>query len=89
MIRIFVENLVLFLLPAAVYFAYMYLARDEHGNRTTSTMSEAPLLWLFGAGALLLLATLLIFGSTQGGKPGQSYEPAILKDGKIEPGHVR
>ena len=39
-------------------------------------------------GAALVIATLVVFGSISGGKPGQVYVPPVLKDGRIEPGRI-
>ena len=52
MIRVVVENILLFLLPTAMYVGYMLLTR-----RTTpagTIVNDAPLLWLFVTGALLV-----------------------------------
>lgn len=87
MIRIITENVLLFLLPTAAYVAYAVL--KSRGQTTGSVvLSDAPLAWLFTAGAVLVVTTLLAFGTFSGGKPGQHYEPAVLKDGKIEPGRI-
>lgn len=95
MIRIIVENLLLFLLPTLAYIAYVLVRRrDGSGPGTGGTagantvLDDAPLLWLFAAGTALVIVTLIAFGSTTGGKPGQSYHPPVLKDGRIEPGHI-
>lgn len=92
MIRVVAENIILFLLPTLVYFGYVYLVRapatDQNGNRT-SAIDDAPLLWLFIAGACLVIATLVAFSSTTGGKPGEAYDPPVSKDGHIEDGRVR
>ncbi len=87
MIRIVIENLLLFLLPTIIYIAYVYMTRDEKPG-PTRVLDDAPLVWLFAAGAALMLVTLVIFGSMTGGTPGQTYTPPVLKDGRIEPGHV-
>ena len=87
MIRIVVENILLFLLPTFIYVAYVYMTREE-GPDGTRVLDDAPLLWLFVAGALCVLVTLIAFGSITGGKPGQVYTPPVLKDGRIEPGHI-
>jgi len=85
MIRVGIEMLLLFLLPAAVYFGYVLLARPT--APTTTVVSEAPLVWLFIAGAVLVGATLLYFSLTAtGGSPGKTYTPAHIKDGRVEPG---
>ncbi len=87
MIRIVIENILLFLLPTIIYVAYVYMTRDEKAG-ATGVLDDAPLIWLFVAGALLMLVTLVTFGSMSGGKPGEHYTPPAFKDGHIEPGHV-
>lgn len=88
MIRIIVENILLFLLPAAVYITYHYIAQGE-GRSASQAVSDAPLVWLFGFGALVVIAALVLFGQTEGGRPGQSYVPPVFKDGRIEPGQIK
>lgn len=87
MIRIVVENILIFLLPTIVYVAYVYMTREEKPGGAR-VLDDAPLIWLFIAGAVLVLVTLVTFGSMSGGKPGQIYTPPALKDGRIEPGHI-
>ena len=90
MIRVVIENVLLFLLPAAAYVAYMLLMRS--GNTSAGTViNDAPLVWLFVIGALLVAATLIYYASiTPGGKPGQVYiPPHVGKDGHIEPGQLK
>jgi hypothetical protein len=88
MIRIVIENILLFLLPTFIYVVYMLLTR-----RTTSAgaiVNDAPLLWLFVAGAVVVTATLVYYGtSTPGGRPDQTYTPPRMKDGRIEPGILK
>ncbi len=90
MIRVVIENILLFLLPAAMYVGYVLLTR--RGNTSAGTVvSDAPLVWLFVAGALLVAATLIYYATvTPGGKPGQTYTPPRMdKDGRIEPGQLK
>lgn len=97
MIRVLIENLLLFLLPAALYLAYRLMVRPSAdkdgtatgGQATSQEINDAPFLWLFLAGAGLVLATLIAFGSTEGGKPGQTYYPPTMKDGERIPGHFK
>jgi hypothetical protein len=89
MIRIVIENILLFLLPTLMYVAYVLLTR-----RSTTTagtiINDAPLLWLFVAGAVIVVATLVYYGtSTPGGRPDQTYTPPRMKDGRIEPGQLK
>jgi hypothetical protein len=90
MIRVVIENILLFLLPTLIYSAYVYLKHRGQGRAgPASYLDEAPLLWLFSAGAMLVVITLVAFGSVSGGKPGQTYEPPVYRDGKIEPGRIK
>jgi len=98
MIRTVIENLLLFLLPTFLYAAWVLFQRsrkevregdaDTPQNGIANVLDDAPLLWLFASGALLVIVTLAVFGTSSGGKPGQHYQPSILKDGKIQPSHI-
>ena len=86
MIRIVIENVLLFIVPTLVYVAYAYLARKDNGTGN-AVLADAPLMWLTLSGAGLVLAAMILFGSTKGGTPSQGYEPPGMKDGQIVPGH--
>lgn len=87
MVRILLENALLFLLPTIIYVTYRLITRGRNSS-PTGVLDDAPLLWLFIAGAALALSTLVFFSSTTtGGKPGQVYVPPALEDGRIVPGH--
>jgi ABC-type uncharacterized transport system permease subunit len=92
MIRIGLECALVFLLPAALYFGYHYLARDVVDGKTGvpkafgEIMDGAPLVWLFAAGTVLLFAMLAAFATLQDQSIDKPYEPAIYKDGKITQG---
>ena len=86
MIRVVIENIVLFLLPTVVYLIYVATTRSDTNK---GLFDEAPLLWLMIAGTVLVLVVLTAFGSNTGGLPGQHYEPPSLKDGHIEPGRIK
>jgi len=89
MIRVVLENVLLFLLPTAMYLAYVLLTRRA-ASSADSVFNEAPLVWLFVAGALLVAATLAYYASiTPGGSIGQVYTPPRVKDGRIEPGQLK
>lgn len=87
MIRIVIENILLFLAPTLAYLLFVLVTRPD-ARSGTAVLDDAPLIWLFAAGAALLLVTLVLFSSTSGGKPGQSYTPPSIKDGRITPGHI-
>lgn len=97
MIRTVIENILLFLLPTLLYLAWVLFQRSRAGasdadspdrQAMTRLLDDAPLVWLFVTGALLVIVTLTAFGSSSGGRPGQHYQPSILKDGKIQPSHI-
>lgn len=88
MIRVVIEIMLLFLLPTALYVSFALLTR---GPETTSTaiISRAPVLMLAILGASLVSIVLSIFGNAGNGRPGQAYEPAVIKDGKVIPGRMK
>lgn len=86
MIRVVVENIMLFLLPTAVYALYVAATR---GDTNKGLLDEAPLAWLMLTGTALVLVVLAAFGSNTGGTPGQHYEPPSMKNGHIEPGRIK
>ena len=88
MIRVVIENILLFLLPTVMYVGYVLLTRS--GTSAGTVMNDAPLIWLFVTGALLVGATLVYYGTTTpGGSPGAVYTPPHMKDGRIEPGTLK
>jgi hypothetical protein len=90
MIRIVIENVVLFLLPTLAYIAYVYLTKPDSRQQSAGVLlQEAPLIVLIATGAALVLVAIVVFGSSSGGKPGQTYQPSVLKDGKIVPGQIK
>ncbi len=89
MIRIIIENSLLFLLPTIVYCAYVFLKGRVAGGTGANTLDDAPLVWLVAIGAALVLVTLIIYGTAPGGRPGQTYQPPVFRDGKIEPGTLK
>jgi hypothetical protein len=89
MVRLVLENVLLFLLPTAVYVAYVLLTR-RGATSTGEVINDAPLVWLFIAGALMVAATMVYYATVSpGGRPGQAYVPPYVKDGHIEPGQLK
>lgn len=88
MIRLIVENILLFLLPTLLYVLYVMIRRSSDRNNTiTRALDSAPLVPLFGIGFVLMVSVLAYFASQSGsGKPGQTYRPPQIVDGKIKPG---
>ena len=90
MIRIALELFLLFLAPTAAYLGYALLRRP--GRPAKEVVAKAPLVSLGVAGVVLVLGTLVYYGVrgdlTQGDF-NQTYTPARIKDGQIEPGHFK
>lgn len=89
--RFIIENILLFLLPAAAYCTYKLLRENPQKKSTMQVMNEAPLVALFVVGAMLVAATRIYYAATNpGGSPDLHYTPPRMgKDGKIEPGQLK
>lgn len=92
MMRIVIENIAIFMIPTLVYAAWIVLRMPagEKGTREAyqRIINEAPLLWLFTAGVILVVLTLIAFNSTEGGRPGESYTSPKFEDGQITPSQI-
>jgi len=74
--------------PLAVPGFPLFTRPSAVARYAARVLRDAPLIWLFVAGAALVIATLVVFGSISSGKPGQTYVPPVFKDGRIEPGRI-
>jgi hypothetical protein len=84
MIRRFLYETLLFLLPFALYAAYLRLAkRDENAGER-----KHPWTFLFASGLVLVAASFLIWGITEGSGQQGVYVPPHVEDGRVVPGHV-
>lgn len=88
MMRVAVEIVLLFLLPTVAYLGYALLTQP--GRSARAVVHDVPFLWLALSGAALVFGILIYYGSssTMGGRD-QTYTPARIKDGQIEPGHFK
>jgi hypothetical protein len=90
MARILLNYVLPLVAPALVFIVWTW-ARGayirSHGGQPPA-IEDGPWFWLALAGGVLLLAVLA--GSamlTEGGRPGDTYVPPTVIDGKIVPGH--
>ena len=83
--RQILQILVPLLLPTALYFLYLKMAR--RGSGAGAAAPDVPWVWLGIAGAALLAVSLVAATLMGGAPPGSVYEPPKLIDGKIQPGH--
>lgn len=88
MVRLIVENILLFLAPTLLYVAFTMLRRgDARDNTIANALNGAPLPVLFATGFVLMVSVLAYYGErTESGKPGQTYVPPKVIDGKLQPG---
>lgn len=82
MIRIVIENLLLFLLPTLIYVGYRVLVGTQGGG-ARGVLEGVPFVWLFAAGAITVATFVIFFASLDGGRPGEAYYPPVQRDGKI------
>ena len=76
-------ELFLFLLPFALYFLYTRVAqRNEEG----ALHHAHPWLWLFVSGLLLVIASFIWLGVTEGSGSTGTYTPAHQQNGEVVPG---
>ena len=83
----FVFQLLLLLMPFALYALYLWLVRRKQAS--DPTWREAPWAWLTVAGLMLVIISFLVLGSVGGDPIGGTYSPARTIDGKIVPGDVK
>jgi hypothetical protein len=84
MIRRALYEVLLFLLPFALYAIYLRLRRDEE----VSQVRTHPWTLLFVSGLVLVAASLAILGLTEGAGQRGVYVPAKVENGQVTPGHV-
>lgn len=84
MMRMILERAVLFALPFALFAAYVLIAHRWRGLRAPAT----PWIWLSIIGLLLVIASFLYVGFTDGETTKGIYVAPHWEDGKIIPGHV-
>jgi hypothetical protein len=86
MVRFVAFNAVFFLLPFAVYAAWLVATRGSANN--AGDWTGRTIAYLAVGGAVLMSVALLFFINFQGAPPGGKYTPATVEDGKIVPGHI-
>ena len=86
MIRVVLQNVLLFLLPTLVYIAYRMLTSRGPGSFRRA-IDNAPFGWLLTAGVAIVFVFIAFFAASTGGRPGDVYIPPYMKDGKIVEGH--
>jgi heme/copper-type cytochrome/quinol oxidase subunit 3 len=84
MIRRALFEAFLFLLPFALYGAYWRLSKRNEGGPAPAH----PWSMLFISGLILVAASFVIWGVTEGSGQQGVYVPPHLENGRVVPGHV-
>jgi Family of unknown function (DUF6111) len=87
MVRIVIQQLLLFLLPIAVYLGYALWQRERARRAGTDVvgLEQGPWFWLIAGGLILSIAGFVVLGASKGVRP-TSYVPAHIENGKVVPG---
>ena len=87
MIRTGATEIVLFLLPFALYAVFLLATRANvlHPN----SWPLAHISWLLGAALLLVVGSFIYFANYSGAPVGSTYVPAHIEDGKFVPQQIR
>jgi hypothetical protein len=90
MARIIIQQVLLFLLPIAVYLSYALWQRQRarRAGGAVVGLERGPWFWLIVGGLALSIAGFVALGLDNHGRR-TSYEPAHLENGKIVPGQLK
>ena len=86
MVRFVAFDAIFFLLPFAAYGLWLLVTRRSLGGVAEWQVRTISLLSL--AGAVLMIASIVLFIHFDRDPPGGRYVPAHMEDGKIIPGRM-
>jgi hypothetical protein len=84
--RIIAIDAVFFLLPFAIYAAWLAFTKGSLSD--VEDWQAKTIGYLAIAGAGVLLAAIAVFVQLQNNPAGSGYVPAHIEDGQIVPGHA-
>ena len=87
--RIFLSYVLPLLLPTLVFLGWAWLMRHQRAKGGHEWWQEGPWFWLVVAGFVLMLGVLGVTAFWDTGRPGQTYVPPVLENGKVVPGHFK
>ena len=87
MIRTFLTEAALFLAPFAVFALYLWLRKQPVFVRDPWTARVVVVLTAIAAA--LVIGSLLLLAQFGGFRPGGTYVPAHIEDGRLVPGTTR
>ena len=86
MARYIAFDFVFFLLPFAIYAAYLIFTRGSIFN--LPDWEVRTIAYLSIAGAAILMAAIIGFTTFEAAPPDSIYVPAHMEDGHLVPGHI-
>ena len=87
MIRIGFTEVVLFLTPFVLYAVFLWATKA--GVLDAESWPISRIAWLAIAALLLVIGSFIYFAHFTGAKPGSTYVPAHMENGKFVPGQTR
>lgn len=86
MIRPVLTEVVLFLVPFAVYA--LFLLATQAGVLRPESWSLPVLAWLTLAALVLVVGSFIVLAQFSGSPPGSTYVPAHIESGKFVPAQI-
>ena len=86
MLRIVALDALFFLMPFAAYALWLVVTRRT--MRNPDDWQVKTIAWLALAGAVLMVAVLVVFIHFDPIPPGGTYVPPSFEDGVLIPGHI-
>lgn len=87
MIRIGSTEILLFLTPFVLYVLFLWATRA--GVLHPDSWPISRIIWLGIAAFSLVIGSFLYFAQFSGSKPGTTYVPAHMENGKFVPGTTK
>ena len=87
MIRVGFTEIILFLLPFVLYAVFLWATKA--GVLHPDSWPVSRIVSLAIVSLLLVIGSFIYFAHFTGAKPGSTYIPAHIEDGKFVPGRTR
>jgi heme/copper-type cytochrome/quinol oxidase subunit 3 len=87
MIRPVLTEVALFVAPFAAYAVFLWATRS--GVLDPDSWPTSRLVWLTVCALVLLLGSFLVLAQFPHSRPGSTYVPAHVEDGKLVPGAAK
>jgi len=87
MIRPVFTELALFLLPFALYAAFLWATKSRVMEPASWPISRV--IWLTITAFLLMIGSFVLLAQFGGAPPNSTYVPAHIENGKFVPGHTQ